>query len=118
MSQGGGACQTWRHSCNRGLCGRTPNDGLRIPAREGEGACSPVFAERPHLPLRGKLGWMTPRPGQKKTGNRSALSGLLFPSKSPIFFAALSRFAAITHLPAVCRPVASFFEFGASSVCG
>ncbi len=48
--------------------GRTPNDDLQILAREGEGACASVCAGRSHLPLRGKLGWMTPRPGPKKTG--------------------------------------------------
>src|SRR2546430_16465175 len=30
-------------------------------ASEGEGACLAEFKGRSHLPLRGKLGWMTPR---------------------------------------------------------
>jgi hypothetical protein len=34
---------------------------------EGEGAYSPFFANRSHLSLRGKLGWMTPRVGVKTT---------------------------------------------------
>jgi len=44
------------------------DDDLHGSASEGEGACSRIRAGRSHLPLRGKLGWMTPRPGQKKTG--------------------------------------------------
>jgi hypothetical protein len=34
---------------------------------EGEGACSSLFYKSSHLPLRGKLGWMTPRAGVKTT---------------------------------------------------
>src|SRR5437879_13189856 len=46
--------------------GCIPSDVLRKKASEGEGACSPTEARRPHLPLRGKLGWMTPRAGWKQ----------------------------------------------------
>jgi len=46
--------------------GCIPSDVLQKKASEGEGACSPTEAERPHLPLRGKLGWMTPRAGWKQ----------------------------------------------------
>jgi len=45
------------------------SDVLRKKANEGEGACSPTEARRPHLPLRGKLGWMTPRAGWKQPEN-------------------------------------------------
>src|SRR5437879_13652836 len=48
-----------RHGC-------IPSDVLQKKASEGEGACSPTEAERPHLPLRGKLGWMTPRAGWRQ----------------------------------------------------
>ncbi len=34
-----------------------------------------------------EAGWITPRPGQKKTGKRSALSGPSIPSEGPYFFA-------------------------------
>jgi hypothetical protein len=52
--------------------GRIPINDLHKSASEGEGACSMTSAGRSHLPLRGKLGWMTPRTGQKKTGKRNA----------------------------------------------
>jgi len=52
--------------------GRIPIDDFHKSASEGEGACSRTSAGRSHLPLRGKLGWMTPRPGQKKAGKRNA----------------------------------------------
>ena len=64
------------------------NDELRRVASEGEGACSPLFKIRSHLPLRGKLGWMTPRVGVKTTLTIERVTqGLLFPSKGPTFFA-------------------------------
>src|SRR5579863_2265980 len=52
--------------------GRIPINDLHKSASEGEGACSMTSAGRSHLPLRGKLGWMTPRIGQKKTDKRNA----------------------------------------------
>jgi hypothetical protein len=55
-----------------GIRGRIPIDDFHKSASEGEGACSKTSAGRSHLPLRGKLGWMTPRPGQKKAGKRNA----------------------------------------------
>jgi hypothetical protein len=55
-----------------GIRGRIPIDDFHKSASEGEGACSRTSAGRSHLPLRGKLGWMTPRPGQKKAGKRNA----------------------------------------------
>ena len=62
------------------------NDELRRVTSEGEGACSPLFKIRSHLPLRGKLGWMTPRVGVKTTLTiERATPGLLFPSKGPTF---------------------------------
>ena len=66
---------------------RTSIDDLHHSASEGEGACSTGGAGRSHLPLRGKLGWMTPRPGhKKKTGKRSALFGALVPKQEPLSF--------------------------------
>jgi hypothetical protein len=65
--------------------GRIPNDGYHKSLSEGEGACSRTCAGRSHLPLRGKLGWMTPRPGQKKTGKRNASFGALVPKQGPHF---------------------------------
>jgi len=52
--------------------GRILVNDLHKSVSEGEGACSRTSAGRSHLPLRGKLGWMTPRTGQKKTGKRNA----------------------------------------------
>ena len=66
--------------------GRIPDDDLHESLSEGEGACSGICDGRSHLPLRGKLGWMTPRPGQKKTGKRNASMGLSFPSEGPFPF--------------------------------
>jgi hypothetical protein len=71
-----------------GIRGRIPIDDFHKSASEGEGACSKTSAGRSHLPLRGKLGWMTPRPGQKKTGKRNASLGLSFPSEGPFPFLA------------------------------
>jgi hypothetical protein len=54
---------------------------------EGEGACSPRSKVRSHLPLRGKLGWMTPRVGVKTTlANGNAPIGALVPKQEPHFF--------------------------------
>ena len=62
------------------------NDESRRVASEGEGACSPLFKIRSHLPLGGKLGWMTPRVGVKTTLTMERVTqGLLFPSKGPTF---------------------------------
>jgi hypothetical protein len=36
-------------------------------ASEGKGACLRILVMRYHQPLRGKLGWMTPRAGVKTT---------------------------------------------------
>src|SRR5713101_1159850 len=57
----------WRGSCIQGACGRVSNDELQRETSEGEGACSSLSADRSHLPLRGKLGWMTPRAGVRTT---------------------------------------------------
>src|SRR5690242_18913873 len=56
----------WRGTCNVKRRGCIPSDVLWKKASEGEGAYLPTEAERPHLPLRGKLGWMTPRAGWKQ----------------------------------------------------
>ena len=62
----------WLPTCIVMVRGRIPNDDLHESLSEGEGACSRTCDGRSHLPLRGKLGWMTPRPGQKKAGKRNA----------------------------------------------
>ena len=70
-----------------GKCGRIPINDYHKSASEGEGACSKTSAGRSHLPLRGKLGWMTPRPGQKKTGKRNASTGgSCSQARAPILF--------------------------------
>jgi len=58
-------------------------------ASEGEGACLLILKVRSHLPLRGKLGWMTPRAGVKTTlASETRLQGLPVPSGGPNFFEA------------------------------
>src|SRR5260370_29538760 len=47
-----------------------------------------VLGNRYHLPLRGKLGWMTPRAGVKTTlASEMRLPGLPDPKGGPHFFA-------------------------------
>ena len=79
----------WLPTCIVIARGRIPNDDLHEFLSEGEGACSRTCDGRSHLPLRGKLGWMTPRPGQKKAGQRNASLGLSFPSEGPFYFLVL-----------------------------
>jgi hypothetical protein len=79
--------------CIRGSRVHSKN-GLNPRPSEGEGAYSTEGARRSHLPLRGKLGWMTPRTGQKKTGKVGMhSSGAPVPKQGPpIFFrASLTR---------------------------
>ena len=66
--------------------GRIPKDDYHESASEGEGACSRTSAGRSHLPLRGKLGWMTPRVGQKKADKRNVSFGALVPKQGPHLF--------------------------------
>src|SRR5882724_12197923 len=55
-------------------------------ASEGEGACLAEFKGRSHLPLKGKLGWMTPRIWwESDTRYETCLAGLPVLSWSPIF---------------------------------
>jgi len=55
-------------------------------ASEGEGACLRVFADRSHLPLRGKLGWMTPRASVKTTlASETHLRGSRSQAGAPFF---------------------------------
>src|SRR5215467_11525592 len=69
---------------------RVSFDELLGEASEGEGACLSLFADRSHLPLRGKLGWMTPRAGVKTTSAiETRLPGLPVPSGGPIFYLTL-----------------------------
>ena len=76
----------WLPTCTLNECGRIPNDDLHGSLSEGEGACSWTCDDRSHLPLRGKLGWMTPRPGQKKARQRNASFGALVPKRGPHFY--------------------------------
>src|ERR1700756_5255337 len=69
-------------------CWRVSDNESRRVMSEGEGACSPLFKVRSHLPLRGKLGWMTRRVGVKTTlTNENGLLGALVPKQGPHFFA-------------------------------
>src|SRR6266478_5823685 len=80
---------SWRVSCYILNRWRVSDDESRRVVSEGEGACSPLIKVRSHLPLRGKLGWMTPRVGVKTTlTTETRHSGLLFPSKGPTFLPA------------------------------
>src|SRR5882762_11816445 len=78
---------------------------------EGEGACSASFMGCYHLPLRGKLGWMTHASGVKTTLDiESCLPGLPVPSWSPIFLSTRSALARV-----VGRPLDRFFSFDLAS---
>jgi hypothetical protein len=56
-------------------------------ASEGEGAYLLLWRIRYHLPLRGKLGWMTPRAGVKTTlASEMRLPGLPDPKRGPHLF--------------------------------
>jgi len=56
-------------------------------ASEGEGAYLLFWRIVNHLPLRGKLGWMTPRAGVKTTlASEMRLPGLPDPKRGPHFF--------------------------------
>src|ERR1700730_2882725 len=76
----------WLPTCIGMVRGRIPNDDLHESLSEGEGACSWTCDDRSHLPLRGKLGWMTPRPGQEKTGNGMCLWGSRSQARAPFLF--------------------------------
>src|SRR5438445_230495 len=59
---------------------------MRRETIEGEGACLSLSADRTHLPLRGKLGWMTPRADVKTTrAIETCPPGPPIPSGGPIF---------------------------------
>src|SRR5712664_2653041 len=65
---------------------------MRRETSEGEGACLSLFADRSHLPLRGKLGWMTPRAGVKTTpAIETRLPGPPDPKRGPLLFAILPQ---------------------------
>ena len=67
--------------------GRVSNDEMSREASEGEGACLSLFTNRSHLPLREKLGWMTPRAGVKTTpAIETRPLGPPIPSGGPSFF--------------------------------
>lgn len=68
------------------LRGYVSDHGLKTTPSEGEGACLAEFSGRYHLPLRGKLGWMTPRIRCENDARyETCLSGLPVPSWSPLF---------------------------------
>src|SRR5258708_23439412 len=71
-------------------------------ASEGEGGLLAVLANRYHLPLRGKLGWMTPRAGVKTTlASEMRLPGLPDPKRGPHFFWAESHWRSFSDWDAV-----------------
>jgi len=71
---------------------RVSSNELSRKTSEGEGACLFLLAERSHLPLRGKLGWMTPRAGVKTTpATETRLTGPPDPKRGPHFFLALCQ---------------------------
>src|SRR6266446_699985 len=93
----------WRKACMMSRRWRVSDDESRRVLSEGEGACSLLFKVRSHLPLRGKLGWMTPRVGVKTTlTNGNAPLGALVPKQGPHFFAIPG-----TVGPRFCLPDAS-----------
>ena len=72
--------------CISDSCEHVSDHGPRRMPSEGEGACLAEFKGRSHLPLRGKLGWMTPRIWcENDTRYETCLPGLRVPSWSPIF---------------------------------
>jgi hypothetical protein len=81
----------WRCPCSKKARECVSHDELRREASEGEGARSPLFAIRPHLPLRGKLGWTTPRVGVKTAlTTKRALRGPRSQAGASFFFLALT----------------------------
>src|SRR2546430_11466642 len=66
--------------------GRIPDDDLHESLSEGEGACSGICDGRSHLPLRGKLGWMTHAPVKKRPGNGMRLWGSRSQASAPFLF--------------------------------
>jgi hypothetical protein len=86
--------------------GRIPINDFHKSASEGEGACSRTSAGRSHLPLRGKLGWMTPRVGQKKADKWNAsFGGPCSQARAPIFLISSFHFG----LPLQAKARASVF---------
>src|SRR5712692_4207910 len=74
--------------CNSPCRWRVSNNEMWRETSGGEGAYLSLFADRSHLPLRGKLGWMTPRAGVKTTpAIETRLPGPPIPSGGPSFFA-------------------------------
>jgi hypothetical protein len=91
----------------RNLRARFRNEAHEL-ASEGEGAYLPVLANRYHLPLRGKLGWMTPRAGVKTTlASEMRLPGPPIPSGGPNFL--------VKYYPAR-SPACSFSPLGTSTI--
>src|SRR5713226_7449749 len=73
--------------CNSPCRRRVSNNEMWRDTSGGEGAYLSLFADRSHLPLRGKLGWMTPRAGVKTTlAIETRLPGLPDPKRGPHFF--------------------------------
>src|SRR5689334_2522974 len=71
---------------------RVSSDDLSRETSEGEGACLWLLADRSHLPLRGKLGWMTPRAGVKTTpAIETRLQGAPDPKRGPHFLSLFLR---------------------------
>jgi hypothetical protein len=69
-----------------GNVGAFQKRGAHYGKRGGRGLLA-ALANRYHLPLRGKLGWMTPRAGVKTTpASEMRLPGLPDPKRGPHFF--------------------------------
>src|SRR5258708_37454427 len=75
----------WRKACMESKRWRVSDNESRRVMSEGEGACSPLFNVRSHLPLRGKLGWMTPRVGVKTTLTNGTTRGSCSQARAPFF---------------------------------
>src|SRR5712692_10112012 len=78
--------------CNSPCRWRVSNNEMWRETSGGEGAYLSLFADRSHLPLRGKLGWMTPRAGVKTTlAIETRLPGLPDPKRGPHFLCSEPR---------------------------
>src|SRR5260370_10761521 len=97
--------RNWRQPDMSECRGGVSNDKMRRGASEGEGAWLSLFKDGSPLPLRGKLGWMTPRAGVKTTpAIETRLLGPPIPSGGPFFLQSCYRNS---------NP-----KFGPSSLCG
>jgi len=66
--------------------GGTLHSDLPFLVCGGEGACAPDGAGRSHLPLRGKLGWMTPGPARLGRHREACSGGSCSQAGAPLHF--------------------------------